>query len=245
MTVSVRMVHASGDTFMSLAKTGKDELNLMRLDPEPLWICITEAGEEETIRVISKTIRDHNTPYNIINPDRGDIAFLVHHDARLLGSGGPVAIPRQPGPAREGGHGVRCTSFIHLGYKGEDIFPNGVHFVTYHEGNTTRADEQVEHAKKLGQQMRHQAEGDHVAIGSGDLNGSLPQRHDLQKVFDVFNMTTTAEETKVKTGTHGRARIDYVWTMDKDKRVTVDHMKVRKTGFNSDHDPIVVDLSIH
>lgn len=244
-----RFVHASGDTFMRLAKTRSDVGHLLDLTPHPLWVTLTEAGEAETLRAIRAEIHQKNAPYQLINPDQGDIAFLLHRHTHLMRVGGPLAIPAVHKPAREGGHGPRHNSFMKFGWEDEVLFVDGVHLVTYHvdhlHNRGTRADDQVKQMMLLGQQMRQQAEEKALAIGSGDLNGVLPTRRDLQHVFDHFNMTTTAHETGVQTGTHENSRIDYAWTMDKDRRLHVVHMRVLKSGiFHSDHDPIVVDCEI-
>ena len=245
MAKSLRMVHASGNTFMSLARTKSDVGRLVDLSPAAQWITLTECGELDTIRAISRFLQKIDAPYNVFNPDRGDIAFLVHHDVRLVDGGGPLAIPGKPGPASDGGHGPRHNSWAKLNWKDETIFANGVHFVTFRTDGGNRGDEQVHQAELMASQMHDQARSRNLAIGSGDLNGQLPNRGDLQEIWDAHGMTTTAKETGDMTGTHGHARIDYVWTMDQDHRVSVDDMKVLKsTKFESDHDPIVVDLTI-
>lgn len=249
MAKRLRVIHASGNTFMSLGKTQNDVRRYLGMDSKPLWITLTETGQTDTLRAISQVVRDTKAPYNLLNPDKGDISFLIHHDARLVASGGPVIIPAQGGKASEGAHAARCNSWAELEWQGETIFANGVHFVTrvVHDNNhEDRSDEQVKQAEAMGLQMKRQAHGRQLAIGSGDLNGQLPNREDLQRVFDEYNMTTTAKETGNMVGTHDRARIDYVWTMDKDGRLSVEDMKVLKSGaINSDHDPIVVDMLIH
>lgn len=244
-----RFVHASGDTFMSLARTKSDIGHLVDLDPLPLWITLTETAEASTIEGIRDTLHKLDAPFRLVNPDRGDISFLVNHDAHVADSGGPLAIPRRPGPARTGGHGPRHNSYVELHWRGEVISVNGVHLVTYHpdhEHDTgTRGGQQVRQVELLGQQMRTQAHRRNLSVGSGDLNGQLPNRDDLQHIFDEYGMTTTAHETGVMTGTHGNARIDYAWTMDKDSRLHVVEMKVLKSRvYNSDHDPIVNDCEL-
>lgn len=249
MAKRLRVVHASGNTFMGLGKTQADIRRYLGMDPEPLWITLTETGQSDTLRAISQVVRDARAPYNLLNPDKGDISFLIHHDAHLKSNGGKVIIPAQGGKASEGAHAARCNSYAELEWRDETIFANGVHFVTriVHEPRLhERSEQQVIQANAMGLQMSQQAHGRHLAIGSGDLNGQLPNRDDLQEVFNKYHMTTTAKETGNMTGTHDHARIDYVWTMDKDGRVSVEDMKVLKSGaINSDHDPIVVDLLIH
>lgn len=245
-----RFVHSSGDTFMSLARTRSDIGHLLELRPRPLWLTLTEIGELATIKAIRAEVNKRDAPYSVINPDRGDIAFLVNRSAHVVKMGGRLAIPGKSGPAKDGGHGPRHNSFVELDWADETIFVNGVHLVTFHTNHASnsgdRSAEQVKQLQLLGKQMAWQSKDGSMALGSGDLNGALPNRHDLQKVFDQFNMTTTAHETGDMTGTHGNARIDYAWTMDKDKRLDVVDMKVLKSGvFNTDHDPIVVDCKIH
>ena len=245
MGKSLRMVHASGNTFMSLAKTQSDVGQLVDLKPAPLWITLTETAEEETIRAIRAEIIKKGAPYNLLNPDNGDISFLIHHDARIKDHIGRLAIPQKHAPAAEGGHGPRYNSSVALEWQEEIIWANGCHFVTFKTKGGTRGDQQVTQANLMGKAMSHQAKGRVLSVGSGDLNGQLPNRADLQAVFDKWRMTTTAEETGNHTGTHDNARIDYAWTMDKDRRLSVEKMRVLKVReFNSDHDPVVVDLTI-
>lgn len=244
-----RFLHSSGDTFITLAHTRSDVGHLLELRPHPLWITLTEIGETSTLHALQSEINQRNAPYRVINPDSGDIAFLVNKEARVLSSGGPLSIPKNSAPIKQGGHGPRHNSWAELHWNDEVIFVNGVHFVTFHTNHATdsgdRSALQVRQADDLGSQMANQASGSGLALGSGDLNGALPQRGDLQHVFDKHGMTTTAHETGVMTGTHGSARIDYCWTMDKDGRLSVSDMKVLKSGiFRTDHDPIVVDCEI-
>jgi hypothetical protein len=245
------MVHASGNTFMKVGKTKQDVRRLLGLGINPLWVTLTETLDEETILAIKQLINKHELPYRLINPDNGDISFLIQNNARPIDWGGELSVPAQPGPAREGGHGPRFNSWCEIHAYGETIFINGVHLVTYfersdHAHSDTRPEQQLKQVRDLGAQMRKQAKGRNLAVGSGDLNGILPNRKDMQAVFDEFKMITTAEETGVMTGTHGSSRIDYVWTMEEqDRRLSVADMKVLKSPvYNSDHDPIVVDLLI-
>lgn len=249
MSTTLHMIHASGDTFMSLAKEKSDIGNLLKR--RALAYTITECGEAVTIQALREEVHKHDAPYHVINPDEGDIAFIVHHDVKILSQGGPLAIPAQHGPASQGGHGPRCNSFFEGEYKGETFTKFGVHFVTahtLHDGpnkGVWRTDEQVKQADLLGQQMNAAAKGSHLAIGSGDLNAVLPNNRDVQAVFDRYGMTTTAQETGVMTGTHGNTRIDYMWTMDRDKRLSVTKMKVLKSKiYNSDHDPVEVFMEV-
>jgi hypothetical protein len=242
-----RFVHASGDTFMPLSEERSDIHHLLSLDP--LWMTLTEGGERATVKAIQAVVRREKAPYYVINPDAGDIIFLVNKEARIAGYGGPLSIPAKSGPAKEGGHGPRHNSWAELHWGNEVIFANGVHFVTFHTNHASnsgdRSVQQVKQANDVGKQMERQAQGTHIAVGSGDLNGSLPQRKDLQRIFNAHHMTTTAHETGVMTGTHGQNRIDYAWTMDRDRRLHVVHMRVLKSSIiKSDHDPIVNDCVI-
>jgi hypothetical protein len=242
-------VHASGNTFMPTVDEKADVGHLLALRPHPLWITLTEIGQTSTVAAIREVVNQRDAPYDVINPDSGDIAFLVNHEAHVANSAGPLSVPGKPGPARLGGHGPRHNSYVELHWEDEIIYANGVHFVTFHTNHATdsgnRSAQQVKQALDVARQMKHQASGSSIAVGSGDLNGSLPQRKDLQRVFHAYNMTTTSHETGVTTPTHGNARIDYAWTMDHDKRLHVVHMKVlRSSQFNSDHDPIVNNCEI-
>ena len=243
--MKLHIVHQSLDTFMSQAKNVEDVGNVV--DMEPDIHTLTETADIDTVRVIRKKF---GTKVHVINPDGGDITFLIKRKAaHILHYGGPLAIPRQPGPAREGGHGPRCNSWIEMQFGDEIITHNGVHFVTAHADHThpgrMRVDQQVKQAHLLGEQMRRQSQGRRIATGSGDLNAVLPRDKAIDDVFNEYGLTTTSEETGVTTGTHGTTRLDYIWTADRDGRVSVASMKVLKSRkYNSDHDPVDVWLNI-
>jgi hypothetical protein len=233
------VIHASGNTFMQLANTKSDVGHL--LDRNPLIVALTETGESATIAAIRAVIRDR--PYNVYNPDDGDIAFLLRHTASFVRCGGPLAIPGQPGPAAQGGHGPRHNSYITFNYLGEHITHNAVHLVTkntdHNSGGKDRSNEQIKQIAELGAQMQRQAQGSSLVTGSGDLNAALPTDKAMQALFDKHHMTTTAHETGNMADTHGPHRIDYIWTMDADGRLSCHSMTVLKSGiFHSDHDPL-------
>lgn len=243
--LDIQVVHASSNTFMPANDAKEDIENLLKLGA--VIITLTEIGDAATFAAVKAAIKGH--PYKAVNPDKGDIAFLVHTDAKIIDSGGPVAIPGTAHiDAGHGGHGPRCNSWVHVEYKGEVIFFNGVHFVVAKPDEAphmNRRDQQNKQAKLMGAQMSKQASGRHLAIGSGDLNASLPHQKPLQDIFDSYGLTTTQHETGNTQTTHGTSRLDYIWTSDKDGRVSVPSMVVLKSKkFNSDHDPVVARLRI-
>lgn len=237
--------HASLDTFLS------DEAN--RSDVELLvdglvhgsprdWITLTETGELETVQMIRRVA---GRRYQVVNPDRGDITFLVDRRLDVIDYGGPLAIPAVGHAAGAGAHGPRHNSWVQMHVRGERITHTGIHLVTldadHNPGGKTRADQQRHQLELMADQLDVFGRGSGLATGSGDLNGVLPLRDDLQAIFDRHGLTTTAHETGVHTPTHGRRRIDYVWTRDDDRRLVVDGMKVRRGAqWSSDHDPIDV-----
>ena len=227
------LVHFSLDTFQKPANAADDVNKIIGLNA--FLYTFTETGDPTHVRAIKEVVHDHKG-YQFINPDAGDISFIISKKANVVRSGGPLAIPRRSGPAREGGHGPRHNSFIQYRYEGEDFSHIGVHFVTAwtehapdgHGHGRLRTDEQVRQAHLMGQMMNNFGAGTRLATGSGDLNVTLPRNDQVQNVFDHYHLTTTAEETKVMTGTHGSARIDYMWTYDKDHVVSVKKMRVLK-----------------
>jgi hypothetical protein len=213
-------------------------------------ITLTETGEADTVDMIRRVCRGG---YTVVNPDRGDITFLVHPMHEVLMSGGRLVIPTVHAPARDGGHGPRFVSHVTIALKHagvtEELTHNGVHFVTRyadHDGRKgDRHDQQLRQARVMGVLMREQGRGTRLSTGSGDLNSVLPQDAGMQRVFDEAGLTTTAHELGVETPTHGSRRIDYVWTRDADRRVVVKGMRVRRgAAWNSDHDPIDVWATI-
>lgn len=236
-------IHYSGNTFMPVEQYAKDVRWLLARGPH--LIALTEAGEPETMAAIRNAV---NGRMQVINPDIGDIAFLLSHQCTLRGSGGPLALPAQSGPAALGGHGPRRNSFVQFDLGDEIITHTSVHFVTAHEhhasGGQSRVEQQLKQAELMGIQMEHFGKGSGIATGSGDLNTVLPVGP-VQDVFDKYHLTTTAVETKTFDPTHGDRRIDYVWTRDLDLRVRVSSMKILKSRIvNSDHDPVEAHMDI-
>jgi len=239
--------HASLNTFMSDDKNIEDVKNLLKL--HLLYYTFTETGEDRTVHLIKATVNQTSEDYVTINPDAGDICFVIRRDVRLSDYGGPLAISKQPGKASEGGHGPRHNSFFKGRYRGEEISHTGVHFVTrdadHKPGGIDRGDQQIKQARLMAEQMQRFGAGEALAIGSGDINATLPLNREMQKVFDDHFLTTTAEETGNRSPTHGSSRIDYAWTYDKDRRLSVPSMKVlRDQDYNSDHNPIVVKVHV-
>lgn len=236
------VIHASSNTFMPMGKAAADTADMLARHPDLL--VLTEIGDAATFSAIAN---ESGAGYHALNPDAGDIAFLVSKEARILGSGGPLAIPAQGGPARLGGHGPRHNSFVTFRLRNEFISHTGVHFVTAHpdhEHNTgDRRDEQIKQANLMGQQVQKFGHGRNLSTGSGDLNAELPHLADMQAVFDKWRLTTTAEEEQDFDPTHGSARLDYVWSYDRDTRLSVRKMDVLH-GENSDHRPVEVFFDI-
>jgi hypothetical protein len=242
MITKLHLIHASGNTFMPLHMFRDDVDMIVRRGPH--LAILTECGQPETMAAVRQAVSHR---MRVFNPDGGDIAFLLSFSCHPLATGGPLVIPKQSGPAQEGGHGPRHNSYIQFELGDEVITHTGVHFVTAHENHKDntgdRRDEQVKQAVTVGQQMQRFGKGSKVSTGSGDINGVLPARRDLQAVYDQYGLTTTAEEVGNDDPTHGNRQIDYIWTYDKDRRVTVDHMQVLR-GFHSDHRPVEAWLRI-
>lgn len=239
--------HASLDTFLDDDLNVADVVRLLKL--HLLYYTFTETGQDAMVHLLKNAVRANTEDYKLINPDGGDICFVVRNDLSLLDWGGPLAIPRQPGPAGQGGHGPRHNSFFTGKWRGEQISHTGVHFVTKHghhkAGGPDRSNQQLRQARMMGEQMQQLGRRSALALGSGDINASLPENREMQKVFDEYELTTTAEETDTKTATHGAHRIDYAWTYDKDRRLSVPSMRVLKNqGYHSDHDPLVVHVNV-
>jgi hypothetical protein len=237
--------HASLDTFLTDKANESDvELlvdGLVHGSPRD-WIILTETGQKVTVDLVERVA---GRRYQTINPDAGDITFLVARGIDVLDAGGPVVIPPVRKPAKDGGHGPRCNSYVKMSVRGEIVTHVGLHLVTFdadHDpGGPNRGDDQRHQLEVAARMMDNFGRGRMLATGSGDLNGVLPLRGDLQAIFDRHEITTTAHETGVHTPTHGRRRIDYAWTRDQDGRLVVDGMKVRRGAqWSSDHDPIDV-----
>lgn len=234
--LQVHFTHASLNTFMSTAKNAEDVDRLASGNRD--WVTLTETAQAETVAMIRKVVGDR---YKVVNPDAGDITFLVRPEHQVLGAGGEVVIPAVNKPAKDGGHGPRFNSHVRIKVGAEDITHTGMHMVTAKAGDGTRFPQQVKQADVMGSRMTQYGKGGRLATGSGDLNAVLPDRNDIQAVFDKYGLTTSARETHVQDPTEGGRRIDYVWTRDADGRLTVTNMKVRHgEQWNSDHDPIDV-----
>jgi endonuclease/exonuclease/phosphatase (EEP) superfamily protein YafD len=241
----ILFTHASLDTFNSDAANREDVAHLteqLTSGDDRLWITLTETAEPETVAMIRRIA---NRRYVTLNPDAGDVTFLVHRDLEVIAAGGPVVIPAVHKPARLGGHGPRCNSWVTMRRGRYELSHVGLHLVTARtmteRGAALRLGEQRKQLEHAGELMDRLGRGDRIATGSGDLNGVLPRRKDLQQVMDAHELTTTASETRTTDKTTATARIDYVWTRDADPRLSVQRMKVRHgAGWHSDHDPIDV-----
>lgn len=249
MTTELLLTHASLDTFMSDADNRADVEglvdNLVHGERRDV-ITLTETGEVDTVAMIRRVAGKR---YAVVNPDRGDVTFLVEREHEVLGASGRLVIPTVHAPARDGGHGPRYVSRVTVDLAGETLIHHGVHFVTrssdHTRGTMDRHDQQLRQARVMGMLMREHGRGRNLSTGSGDLNSSLPQDAAMQRIFDECGLTTTAAETGVVTPTHGSRRIDYVFTRDADRRLEVKAMKVRRgAAWHSDHDPIDVWVNI-
>jgi hypothetical protein len=244
MTTKIHAMHASLDTFMPNSENESDVRNIAALEPD--WATFTETGEKAMVQLVRDVAGEK---YHVVNPDAGDITFIVRRDHKILDHGGPLAIPGKPGPAKLGGHGPRHNSFVQMEIGDDVVTHTGIHFVTktLHVGGPVpeRVRQQLKQGRLVGEQMTSFGKGRHLATGSGDLNSILPRDTALQDIFDEYGLTTTSEETGVMTGTHGDARLDYFWTFDADGRISVASMKVLKGHrFFSDHDPLDVWLDV-
>lgn len=250
MTTDLLLTHASLDTFAPDDDNHDDVEglvdNLVHGEYRDL-ITFTETGEAATVAMIRRVAGKR---YAVVNPDRGDVTFLVEQTHEVLTEGGRLVIPTVHKPAKDGGHGPRYVSHVTINLHGrEELTHNGVHFVTrssdHVRDSLDRHGQQLRQARVVGVMMREQGRGRRLSTGSGDLNSSLPQDGDMQRIFDEAGLTTTAHETGVETPTHGDRRIDYVWTRDADHRLVVKGMQVRRgAAWHSDHDPVDVWATI-
>lgn len=250
----LRLTHASLDTFAPDVDNREDVERLVdglvHGDRRDL-VTLTETGQYATVEMIRKIAGKR---FHTINPDAGDITFLVHRDHDVTALGGRLVIPPVRTSPAEGGHGPRFVSYVTLdlkleGGQTETLTHHGVHFVTrnteHKSGGADRSRLQRRQARVMGIMMRQHGFGGRLATGSGDLNAVLPADEDLQRTFEFAGLTTTAHETGVDTPTHGSRRIDYVWTRDADHRLEVKGMTVRRgAAWHSDHDPIDVWCNI-
>lgn len=232
--------HYSGDTFMSLAKLQEDAERLTATQDRH-WITMTEMAQPESLAAVKDVVGRH---YQVVNPDGGDIAFLVSKHLPVLRPKGTLVVPRKAGAAAKGGHGPRYVSEFSTEYDGEEVTVLGIHLVTLKVAgkvSPTRRRQQIDHLTAMGQRMSQVGKGRRIAVCSGDCNGDVDHRADMASVFDRYHLTTTAQETGVHTPTHADAHLDWVWTRDADQRAVVNAMTVhRGPAWNSDHDPIDV-----
>lgn len=236
-------IHLSGDTFLPISQYVEDVKRALLRKPDLL--VLTEAGESATVKAVKAAAHGYQT----LNPDGGDIAFLLPESTPVFDQGGELVIPAQSGSAALGGHGPRFNSFVTFGHGGETVTHTGLHLVTRHahhaSGGPDRHAQQLAQAKAMAESMTKFGRGRHLATGSGDLNSELPGDRQMQAIFDHFGLTTTAAETHIHTPTHAGRHIDWMWTLDRDHRLSVDTMRVLRTApFNSDHDPLEARLTI-
>jgi hypothetical protein len=244
MSTDLMFTHASLDTFLPDAKNEEDVDRLASDDRQ--WITLTETGQKDTVALVRRVV---GRRYQVVNPDAGDITFLVHRDIEVRKNGGSLAVKAVRKPPSEGGHGPRYVSWVQMGYDGQVITHHGSHLVVLrasHKGRgPSQADEQVAHLTALAKSMTRFGKGDRVATGSMDLNGALPNRDDLQRVLDRYHLVTSAHVTGDLDPTHHGHRIDYVVARTGDKRFQFRDMQVRHgPQWNTDHDPIDVWATI-
>lgn len=236
------LCHLSLDTFQPLESTEADASSLLKLGPH--LAAVTEAGQAETLEVLADVAARRH--YQLVNPDRGDVAFFLRDDLEVLGTGGELVIEKAPRTPTHIGHGPRYNSWIEFDLAGEKITHSAAHLVTGYGKDRPRTRQVLEQAEKLAAQIEDNGDGHRLSTGSADLNAQLPNAGQLQEIFDRHRLTTTAEEADVQTPTHELRRIDYVWTFDQDRRLFVQEFRVhRGSRFLSDHDPLEAWLGIH
>jgi endonuclease/exonuclease/phosphatase family metal-dependent hydrolase len=246
MMSELKIIHASGDTFMPIKNFKEDIKRLLARDPTVL--AITEAGQKDTMTAL-RSVAGRGR-WTTINPDDGDIAFIVDkNQGDVIDFGGKLAVRSDPSSPSQGGHGPRYVSWVRYHFDGLHMRHVAQHFVVPHAHNEAKIDphlrgQQIRQASLMSATMERFAQGRSLVTGSADLNSSLPDDGTLQHIFDSYHLTTTAHESKVGDPTHGHRRIDYIWTCDLDKQVSVTKMNVLSETFHSDHNPIEAILKI-
>jgi hypothetical protein len=238
--VELDLVHFSLDTFKDDDENLEDIDNILRLHPH--GVALSETGQAKMVRLIQNHIK--NSRYELINPDKGDISFLLRDDCKLLDDGGELVVPaarKRPGMV---GHTSRHNSFINFEFKDEEFYWTAIHALALH-GDNKRKQDQLDQFDSYAKQIWRFSRGRALSFGSGDFNTVLPNNHAFQNILETYGITTSAHETGVDDPTHGNRRIDYFMTVDRDGRVVVVFMDVlRGHRFNSDHDPIYVRIKV-
>lgn len=240
--IELDIVHASLDTFLDDSKNESDVKRLLNLNAHSY--ALTETGQNDTFKMIKRICKERDT-HTAYNPDQGDITFILRNDCRHIEFGGKLIIPAGDG------HGPRCNSFNRFEYMGEYITHTAIHAVALHADHRTpaivkqRKEQQLKQIEAMAVQIQKYGQGRSLSIGSADLNAVLPDNKTIQGIFNEYGLTTTAHETGVNDPTHGNRRIDYIFTLDRDKRLVVRTMRVLHSGkYASDHDPIIARLNI-
>jgi hypothetical protein len=235
------LAHLSLDTFQPVENAEHDARALLRLEPH--LAVFTEAGQAETVAALADVAARRH--YQLVNPDRGDIVFALRDDLEVLGTGGELAEKAEGRTRGHTKHGPRYNSFIRFVLAGEEITHSAAHILTGLGDDRPRTQQVLNQAELLASQIEDNADGRALSTGSADLNGQLPENAQLADIFARHRLTTTAAESGVDTPTHGPRRIDYIWTFDRDGRLSVQHFVVhRDDRFLSDHDPLEALLAI-
>lgn len=185
-------------------------------------------------RTLAQACAEHG--YILVQPDRTETALAVHGDHELVTAGAQLVLPRNPAPARKGGHAARHICWGTANMYGELV---SVHVGHWNTGMNRRKLRHTQHDKltrAMAKAVAEQAKGHRLGFWTGDTN--VPDRHKARTSWDRItrrrDLTTCWDELGKYPRTHGRRTIDVIGSYDPDTRVAARSARAWPRG-HSDH----------
>jgi len=177
--------------------------------------------------------------YRLVHPWRGhgrraSTALAIRRDEgriRLIGSGYVNTTEGQTGPARLGGHGPRGLTMAELEVEGNVLHVSELHVVTgwgqpgRAPGRSEKVLDQWQDSTRLAARL---GRGSDLSVLMGDVNYDPDDRspNTPSEVLKAAGWTSALEEAgRPDLPTHHRRTIDQLYTLDRDKRVSVAKVK--------------------
>lgn len=165
-----------------------------------------------------------------------DIAIALRKDHKMQGSGFELVTPANSTPGNPFAN--RGIYWIRFNFEGESVFFSEGHWLTGRLDDPERYSEYMEMTQTMIDTVNKQATGRAIAFFGGDVNSdaAFPNRHPFREFKDA-GLRTIWDELGLTLNTLNGRTIDVLGSVDKDKRVSADHVRVWPK-LNTDHSQI-------
>ena len=171
-------------------------------------------------------------------------AILVHPDLDILTAQYVPVIPAGPG------HGPRGVTSLQVGFDGEVIAVSTWHALRGWDYETAdRRRDIIDQWQAALTIATAYGRGTDLTVMTADTNYDEDDksRNRPSRMLRDAGWTSALDEMGNEEGTHGRRRIDEIWTLDADRRVSVRRVNVltdEELHLGTDHLPVVAVLEI-